>query len=237
MFLVLTLEVAATEPSMWGTVGAFEGTRNLAGGMATSGAITSWLRDLTGADYESLVREAADAGVAAGGILMLPYFAGERTPVQDPDARGTIAGLTISTTRGDLYRAALEATAFGVRHNVETMAGAGAIARRVVAVGGGTQGDLWPQIVSDVTGLEQVIPTVTIGASFGAAFLAAGLVGSADIEVWNPTLRTVVPDGRASATYDEFYALYRSLYPATADVSHALAQFQREGQLQREGKQ
>lgn len=230
MFLVLTLEHAAAEQSMWGTVGAVEGTRNLAGGMSASGAITTWLRDLFGAEYPELVGEAAAAGVGAGGILMLPYFAGERTPVQDPDARGTIVGLTLSSTRGDLYRAALESTAFGVRHNVETMAAAGAVARRVVAVGGGTQGDLWPQIVSDVTGLQQVVPTVTIGASFGAAFLAAGLVSSPDIAEWNPIAHTVVPDASATAVYDNFYELYRSLYPATAQISHTLANFQRKAQ-------
>ena len=57
---------------------------------------------------------------------MLPYFAGERTPIMDPDARGVIAGLTLAHTRGDLYRAALEATGLGVRHNIETMRAAGA---------------------------------------------------------------------------------------------------------------
>ena len=227
MFLVLTLDAPATEPSMWGTVGALEGTRNLAGGMATSGAITAWLRELTGEDYPVLVVEAAAAGVGAGGILMLPYFAGERTPVQDPDARGTIAGLSLSTTRGDLYRAALEATAYGVRHNVETMTRAGAVARRVIAVGGGTQGDLWPQVVSNVTGLAQSIPTVTIGASFGAAFLAAGLVSTPDIADWNPVDRVVTPDPRAAESYDELYSLYLALYPATAPISHRLAEFQR----------
>ncbi len=227
MFLVLTLDAPVTEPSMWGTVGAFEGTRNLAGSMATSGAITNWLRELTGEDYPRLVAEAATSGVGAGGILMLPYFAGERTPIQDPDARGTIVGLTLSTTRGDLYRAALEGTAFGVRHNVATMARAGAVARRVVAVGGGTQGDLWTQIVSDATGLEQAVPTVTIGASFGAAFLAAGLVSAPDIAVWNPIDRIVTPEPAAAAVYDELYSLYRELYPATATVSHRLAGFQR----------
>jgi xylulokinase len=228
MFLVLALDANVTEPSMWGTVGAFEGTRNLAGGMATSGAITAWLSELTGGDYATLTAEATASGVGAGGILMLPYFAGERTPIQDPDARGTIAGLTLSTTRGDLYRAALEATAFGVRHNVSAMASAGGVARRVVAVGGGTRGDLWTQIVSDVTGLTQVIPTITIGASFGAAFLAAGLVGSPDIAIWNPSSHVVVPSPDAARTYDDLYELYLSLYPATEAVSHRLAQFQRE---------
>ncbi|MGB4137790.1 MAG: FGGY family carbohydrate kinase, partial [Microbacterium sp.] len=189
MFLVATGAEILRTPSMWTTVGAFAGTRNLAGGLSTSGALTAWLKDLTDASYPDLLAEAAESGVGARGLLTLPYFAGERTPIQDPDARGVIAGLTLEHGRGDLYRAALEATALGVRHNVETMRAAGADIRRIVAVGGGTQGRLWLQIISDVTGLVQEVPETTIGASYGAAFLAAGAV-SADgeapaIAAWN----------------------------------------------------
>lgn len=79
MFLVLTVDARVTSPSMWATVGAIKGTRNLAGGMATSGAITSWLAELTGADFATLGDEAAVSGIGAQGVLMLPYFAGERT--------------------------------------------------------------------------------------------------------------------------------------------------------------
>lgn len=195
MFLISTLEERITVPGLWGTVGAFEGTRNLAGGMATSGAITSWLRGLFGApDYPTLLTEAEASGAGAHGLLMLPYFAGERTPIMDPNARGIIAGLILSHTRGDLDRAALEATAMGVRHNIETMRDAGADIRRVVAVGGGAQGTLWTQIVSDVTGLPQVIPSITIGASFGAAFLAARACAQVSIEDWNPTAEIREPN-------------------------------------------
>jgi xylulokinase len=74
------------------------------------------------------------------------------------------------------------------------MTSAGAAIDRVVAVGGGAQGELWPQIVSDVIGLAQVIPTVTIGASFGAAFLAAALEHDVSIEAWNPPAGTCEPD-------------------------------------------
>ncbi|GAP55047.1 FGGY carbohydrate kinase domain-containing protein [Arthrobacter sp. Hiyo6] len=154
---------------------------------------------------------------------MLPYFAGERTPVMDPDARGTIAGLTLSHTRGDLYRAALEATAFGVRHNIEAMTAGGAKLTRLVAVGGGTQGGLWTQIVSDVTGLPQVIPSITIGASYGAALLAAASIADVNIDEWNPHAHTVDPDPSLESDYNEIYQLYRDLYPATQEISHALA--------------
>ncbi|GAB2746686.1 FGGY-family carbohydrate kinase [Sinomonas soli] len=223
MFLVCTVSEPIRTPSMWGTVGAFEGTRNLAGGMATSGAITDWLRETFGSpDYPVLLREADESGIGARGLLMLPYFAGERTPIMDPHARGGLLGLTLMHRRGDLYRAALEATAFGVRHNVEAMQAAGARIGRVVAVGGGTQGNLWTQIVTDVTGLDQTIPTITIGASYGAAFLAARLAGIPDIAAWNPPARVLKPDQDAKARYDELYGLYRDFYTSTAPIAHRL---------------
>ena len=228
MFLIATVPEPVATPSMWGTVGAFPGTSNLAGGMATSGAITGWLRELTGsADYPTLLAEAAEAGPGAHGLLMLPYFAGERTPILDPDARGIIAGLTLSHGRGDLYRAALEATALGVRNNVEALVAAGAAIERIVAVGGGTQGSLWTQIVSDITGLPQVLPAQTVGASYGAAFLAATAVGEAAIDDWNPVATVVEPDETLRSTYDELYDLYVRLYQSTTDIAHSLADRQR----------
>ncbi|XVU22762.1 FGGY-family carbohydrate kinase [Actinoplanes sp. CA-054009] len=225
MFLIATVDRPLTSPVMWGTVGAFPGTRNLAGGMATSGAVTSWLRDLTGSDYAALLAEAEKSGPGARGLLMLPYLAGERTPLMDPDARGVIAGLTVEHTRGDLYRAALEATALGVRHNVEVLRDSGAAITRVVAVGGGTRGGLWTRIVSDVTGLAQVVPRVTTGAAYGAAHLAALSQEPVDIDAWNPAAEVVHPS--TNDNYDELYRLYRDLYPATRSIAHTLATRQR----------
>lgn len=223
MFLVHTTPEHRTWPGLWGTVGALPGTYNLAGGMATSGAITAWLRDLFGGAYQELFQEADASGIGANGLLMLPYFAGERTPVMDPLARGVIAGLTLSHTRGDLYRAALEATGFAVRHNIETMRAAGGDIRRIVAVGGGTQGGLWTQIVSDITGTPQEVRATSIGASYGSAFLAARLVGEASIDAWNPVRQLVAPRPDAVTQYDQLYRLYRQLYPSTAGIAHALA--------------
>ncbi|RLP94674.1 sugar kinase [Micromonospora sp. BL4] len=224
MFLVHTVAARVTDPSLWGTVGALPGTRNLAGGLATSGAITAWLRELFGSpDYPDLLRLAEASGPGARGLLMLPYFAGERTPILDPQARGILAGLTVSHDRGDLYRAALEATGLGVRHNIETIEASGGDIRRVVAVGGGTRGGLWTQIVSDVTGRAQVIPAQTIGASYGAAFLAAQTGWPVSIEAWNPVTEVCEPRAEFAADYDELYGLYRELYTSSRRVAHALA--------------
>ncbi|WP_055490942.1 FGGY-family carbohydrate kinase [Streptomyces sp. TP-A0356] len=228
MFLINTVSERLLVPQLWSTVGALPGTRSLAGGMATSGVITDWLRDLFAAPgHDALLAEAEASGPGAKGLLMLPYFAGERTPVADPDARGVVAGLTVEHTRGDLYRAALEATAFGVRHNVEAMRAAGADIRRVVAVGGGTRGGPWTRIVSDVTGLEQEIRAVTLGASYGAAFLAASAIDDPDIDTWNPVRERIAPDEHRGRVYDDLYDLYLRLYPATRDIAHALARHQR----------
>ena len=227
MFLVNTVSEPLAAPPLWGTVGLQPGSYNLAGGMATSGAVTAWLRDLLGGDsYARLVAAADESGPGAGGLVMLPYFAGERTPFEDPDARGVVAGLTVTHTAGDLYRAALEATAMGVRHNVEAFRAAGAPIDRVVAVGGGTQGELWTQIVSDVTGLTQELRTHTVGACYGSARLAAGALGT-DTAAWNPLAGVVEPRPELTADYDELYALYRRLYDSTTDITHALASRQR----------
>jgi xylulokinase len=131
-------------------------------------------------------------------------------------------GFTLSHTRGDLYRAALEATGYGVRHNIEAIEAAGGDIRRIVAVGGGTQGGLWTQIVSDITGREQEIRAQSIGASYGTAFLAAGLVADVAIDDWNPVAGTVTP----RTDYEDLYRLYRDLYPRTAETVHALAERQ-----------
>jgi xylulokinase len=114
--------------------------------------------------------------------------------------------------------------AYGVRHNLEVMAGLGVVPQRAVAVGGGTTGGLWTQIVSDVTGLPQQVPAVTVGAAYGDAMLGATAIGAtADSAQWNPVARTVRPDPSARAAYDQAYARYRDLARLIEPVSHALA--------------
>ncbi|WP_130291114.1 FGGY-family carbohydrate kinase [Pseudonocardia sediminis] len=228
MFLIEILGSPVPHPAMWTTRGAFPGTYSLAAGMATSGAVTNWLRDLVGGDHTELVAAAADVAPGSGGLLLLPYFAGERTPLFDPDARGVLAGLTTGHGRAEMYRAVLEGIAHGVRHNLEVMRDAGGTADRLVAVGGGTQGGLWTRIVTDVTGLPQHVPRQTVGASLGDAFLAAIATGARpDIRVWNPVEHTIEPDPAAAATYAEYHRHYRSLYTGTADIAHFLARQQR----------
>jgi xylulokinase len=230
MFLIEVDSPARSDPRLWSTVGFSPGSLNVAAGVASAGALTSWLRDLSGATpYEVLYEEAAGAGPGAGGLLALPYFAGERTPLFDPDLRGAVLGLTAAHGRGHLFRALMEGAAYAVRHNLETMREAGATIAGLRCSGGGAAGALWPQIVSDVTGLAQDVREGPSQAGVGAALLAAVSVGEATLQTsWpEPTVR-VEPDPETKVLYDERYGWFRELTQATLPVSYRLAGWQRD---------
>jgi xylulokinase len=201
MFMVQIARAFRPEASLWSTQGVFEGTCTYAAGLSTSGGLTVWLRDIVGLEFDVLIGEAAATPAGADGLVVLPFFGVARSPIFDPQARGAIVGLTLGHNRGHLYRALLEGSAYEVRHNLEVMEAAGARAEVLTAVGGGTRSGLWTQVVSDVTGLRQVIPAVTIGASYGDALLAgrgAGLV-TADAR-WNGPAESLAPDPRRPPT-------------------------------------
>jgi xylulokinase len=210
--------------------GVFPGRYIMMGPTATSGALTNWMRSLSDdKSFEELLREAGATPPGANGLVALPYFAGERTPIWDADARGVIIGLTMAHTRGHLYRAMLEATAYSARSILDALAEAGVRAERIVAVGGGTKGGMWTQIMSDVTGVPQELPAETMGACYGDALFAARAAGLVDDDtVWTEMVGTVEPDEKNREVYDRLYRIYGELYPATKAQAHALAALQAE---------
>lgn len=212
----------------------------LGGATAAAGALTTWYLDNFGTDareqaaesgvnaYEALYRNAQTVPPGSDGFVILPYFSGARTPVNDERARGVMLGLTLQHTGRHLYRALLESVGYEIRHHLEAMSEAGVVPRAIRAVGGGTRNLLWTQVVSDITGLEQVCVSNPVGAPLGAAYLAAlgtGLVDGVDVlkRKWVGTDRVVRPDSSTKSVYDALYGVYRRAYPATADLCHALA--------------
>jgi xylulokinase len=186
--------------------------------MASSGSLIRWFqRELAGgAPLAQLDAEAEATGPGAGGIVALPYFLGEKTPINDPEARGVFAGLHLGHTRGHLFRAVLEGTAYGFRHHLEVFAERGQTPRRVRVTNGGANSRLWTQVVADITGYALEKVEAAGGSALGAAFTAG--IGAGLIEGWDAIERFVtverIIEPRPDPRYEERYAEYRVLYPA-----------------------
>ena len=226
IFIIHVTASPVRDPRLWYAPWLFPGAHASMAGLATSGTLTHWFRDTLApdADFATLAALAEASPKGARGLLCLPYFSGERTPIHDPLARGAFFGLNLTHDRADLFRAVLEGIAAGTAHVLDTCREAGAEPARLVAVGGGTKNAVWMQATSDFGGVPQIVPEKTIGASFGDAFLAAvaaGIVTPDEIAHWNPIDRTIQP--QAVPAYARQYPLWKSLYAATRDIAHALA--------------
>ncbi|MBB2772019.1 MULTISPECIES: FGGY-family carbohydrate kinase [Mycolicibacterium] len=224
MFLVQVIDEYFSDPTLWTTTGVERGSLALAAGTSTAGSLIGWLQATTGgASFDELTAEAAAVPPGSEGLLMLPYLAGERTPVFDPRARGVVVGLTLRHGRGHLFRAAYEGISFGIRQILERFDDAHSAAR-TVAVGGGLRSPVWAQAISDITGRPQLVPEQAIGASYGDALLAAIGTGLVDPDTdWARMAREIEPDPRNGALYDDLYGTWLELYPATRSQVHRLA--------------
>jgi xylulokinase len=231
IFMILVTPDRVKDPRLWYAPWLFPGWHASMAGLATSGTLTHWFRDQLARDLDpetaipALAAEAAQSPPGAKGLVMLPYFSGERTPIYDARARGVLFGLTLAHERADIARALFEGIAFGTHHALEAFAENLQEPQAVYAVGGGTRNPVWSQATSDIAGLTQVVREKTVGASYGDAFLAAmgvGLAGLGDIERWNPVVREIQPDPSLRDLYHRQEAVFRELYPRTKDLMHAL---------------
>ncbi|WP_425039488.1 FGGY-family carbohydrate kinase [Primorskyibacter sp. S187A] len=229
IFIILRAQSRVADARIWYAPWLFEGEHASMAGLATSGTLTHWFRDQFAPDlpkesaFPTLAAEAAGSPPGANGLLMLPYFSGERTPIHDVHAKGALFGLNLTHSRGDIYRALIEGIAYGTRHVTETFAELGQSPTRLLAVGGGTKNALWLQATSDITGIDQIVCEKTVGASYGDAFLAAlavGLVSRADIAAWNPPQQVIT--AQSDPAYDTSYALFRRLYEQTKDIAREI---------------
>jgi xylulokinase len=200
---------------------AVPGAWHSMGVMNSAAGSLRWLRDTTAPDtpFGTLTEEAARWPAGSEGLIFLPYLVGERTPHDDPDARGAFVGLTIRHDRGALVRAALEGVAFGLRDSLDLITRLTGPATLGRVSGGGSQSDLWLQIVASVLELPLERVAVDEGAAFGAALLggvAAGIWPGAQAAVAatvRPTDR-IEPVPEWVEVYREQRARFQDLYPA-----------------------
>lgn len=229
-----------TNQSLFGGPYCLENRYILGGATAAAGALTTWYRDnfagnaseraaLTGKNvYQVLYESAMNIPPGSDGLVVLPYFSGARTPVNDEGARGAILGLTLCHTGEHLYHALLEGVGYEIRHHVDVMRESGVDVNVMRAVGGGAQNVLWTQVVSDITGVKQICVENPIGAPLGAAYLAAlgadvvdGLGALTD--QWITANRVVVPNPETKKIYDALYSVYRGAYLSTRELNYAIA--------------
>lgn len=210
------------------------------GGTATAGALMKWFKNiighselqaeaLTGIDAYTLL-DLISKGVPAGsnGLIALPYFMGERSPIWDSDARGLLIGLSLLHKKQDIYKALMEGVAYSLRHNMEMVEGTNTpLDSEVIIVGGGSKSMIWPQIYADVTGRNVKILKNDVEATLGDALLAGlgtGVIKDASIvQEWLEFEPVIEPNLANHKLYNIYYGEYKKLYENVKGTMWVLA--------------
>lgn len=230
------------ESHVWGPYpdALTRGTWVLEGGQTSTGSVVKWFADhfahreqqeaqaRGGSVYELLDEKAAAVPPGSEGLVVLDYWQGNRTPLRDPLARGTILGLSLRHETGHLFRAIYEGTAYGTRHILQDLACAGYRPTSISACGGGTRSSLWLQIHADVCQLPiclTAVPDATVLGTAICAAAAAGCYGSVEEAARNMVhvTRTIEPDSTRREVYDFFFKKYIEMYPPLKTIMHEIA--------------
>lgn len=214
------------------------GTYALAGGTNGCGITTRWVRDTYYAQelaaqaqggenaYSIMAREAAEIAPGSAGLLVLPYLYGERSPIEDPKARGMLFGLTGDHTRAHINRAALEGVAYSTNQILNMLSRYAGAPETITVAGGGTRNAAWMRILADVIGRPIHTAASWQTASYGDACMAA--IGCGDLKDFHalkqvvPSPQVVLPRAENRALYEKYQAIYEALYQATAELMHRL---------------
>ena len=151
-------------------------------------------------------------------VFFLPYLMGERSPINDTNARAMFVGMTMDTARADMTQAMLEGVAFAIRDSFEVAKGLGLSVPRSNICGGGSRSMLWKRILANVLGIPLDVVKTSEGPGYGAALLAMvacgeyGTVAQACSALVR-TVDTVEPDASLTALYEERYRQFRQIYP------------------------
>ncbi|MDR1932099.1 MAG: FGGY-family carbohydrate kinase [Spirochaetales bacterium] len=195
------------------------------GGAATAGALIKWFRDNFGQPekaaektggpdaYAALDKTAKSVAAGSEGLILLPYFMGERSPVWDTGARGALIGMSLSHTRAHIYRAFLEAVAYSLRHSMESTGTT--IGETILVAGGAAKSPLWRQIIADVTGRKILCPRDDVEANLGDVILAGvgtGCFTYDDARGWQVFDAPVTPNPVSQKVYDRLFEIYKSVY-------------------------
>lgn len=198
-----------------------DGGWHLMGCMLSAASCNKWLCDeiLKTQDYAAEQAPITVDKLGNNHVFFLPYLMGERSPINDTNARGTFIGMTMDTTRADLIQAVLEGVAFAIRDSFEVAKSLGISIPSTKICGGGSKSPLWRTIFANVLGIPLKMVKTEQGPGYGGAMLAmvgCGQYGSvqAASDALVEVASTIEPDETLTALYEARYQQFREIYPA-----------------------
>lgn len=200
-----------------------DGTYHLMGCMLSAASCNKWWMDEILKTKEYAKEQEGIDKLGENHVFFLPYLMGERSPHNNPNARGTFTGITMDTTREDMTQAVLEGVAFALRDSLEVAKSLGIPITRTKICGGGAKSPLWCKMIANILNLKVDKIESEEGPALGAAMLAAvgcGVYGSVEeiAEKMVKVVDTIEPDPSIAAKYDEKYAQFKQIYPALKPV-------------------
>ena len=198
-----------------------DGGYHLMGCMLSAASCNKWLMEdvLQTTDYAAQQAAIREACLGENHTYFLPYLMGERSPINDTDARGTFIGMTMDTTRADLVQAVLEGVAFAIRDSVEVAKSLGIQITSSKICGGGAKSALWKRILANVLNIRLECPESEQGPGMGGAMLAMVACGAYDsvkavCDRFVRVAAVVEPEPALVAKYEKRYQQFRKIYPA-----------------------
>ncbi len=202
-----------------------DGTWHLMGCMLSAASCNKWWAEeiLGNGDFASLQKEITDEKLGKNHVFFLPYLMGERSPINDTNARGTFIGMTMDNSRADMTQAVLEGVAFGIRDSLEVARSMGIDIKKSRICGGGAKSMLWKKIFANICNLEIESIEAEEGPGYGGAMLAMVACGEyPDVktiaEKFVKVSGTVKPEENLVALYEERYQAFRKIYPSVKEL-------------------
>ena len=205
------------------------GKYHLMGCILSAASCNKWFCDeiLGTKDYAAQQADITDEKLGANNVYFLPYLMGERSPLNDTDARGTFIGMSMDTKRADMVQAVLEGVAFAIRDNFEIAKALGIEIEKSKLCGGGAKSPLWRKIIANVLGIPLEIPQAEEGPGYGGAMLA--MVGCGEYKNVNAcaealvrTKEVIMPDEAIASRYELQYNKFRGIYPSVKELFKTL---------------
>ncbi len=206
-----------------------DGSYHLMGCMLSAASCNKWWMDeiLKTKEYAAEQKDITEDKLGENNVYFLPYLMGERSPHNNPNARGTFIGMTMDSTRADMTQAVLEGVAFALRDSLEVAKSLGIRLERTKICGGGAKSPLWKKMIANILNLKVDVIESEEGPAMGGAMLAAVACGEyASVEEIAAKVvkivDTVEPDPALVEKYDARYAKFKEIYPACKSVYDVL---------------